>query len=634
MGARALGIAERRSSVFVAFLMATILGLGLAASFAARGMAQARAEHRTAEALTSAGTTFVARIANAIVGFDEDARSPIAGASSSGLTLLDRRGERFIVRTGGSLLPAGSDIAGIEGLAQGAGEIRDGGLTRVQIVRLGSVPRAIVMVPLFGSRTPPAGTAERRARLTAIALGDLEVARVATESFGTLGARVTIADHGVTLFQRGSPTDDRDARTEIAVRNRVWTIAARPDPQPVGLLPWLFIVLALAIARIVVVTTTRDRDRARRAEQRATTLADENTMITEVGALLQATPDLAETLPSVVVRVVETLGLEAMRVSVAEKDNEQVDLFVYGRFEGTSDRDTAVPLVRAGRRIGALTVRWRDAQTPRSGLDTIAGLLSAAMANARAFEAERALVERLRGIDQLKTEFLATVSHEIRTPLVSITGFAQLLTSTWDDLEESAIKDYVSRIDRNASALSRLLQQVLDFSRLERGRFRVAMADLDLTTLLREVLERDAPMLEHHRLEVEMPDDLMIRSDPAALEQIANNLISNAVKFSPPGSRVSVAVVTEGEDAVLTVDDEGPGIPPEERERVFQRFYRGGTEAALRTRGAGIGLAIVSELVASLRGSVRIETSPSGGARFVVRLPRGVRVTAATRGAA
>jgi signal transduction histidine kinase len=113
----------------------------------------------------------------------------------------------------------------------------------------------------------------------------------------------------------------------------------------------------------------------------------------------------------------------------------------------------------------------------------------------------------------------------------------------------------------------------------------------------------------------------LVAGDPAGIERITTNLLTNAVKFSPAGTTIRVAVRAAGSDGLLEVCDQGPGVPPEERERVFTRFYRGSGDAVLQTRGVGIGLSVVSEFVARMHGEVSVDDAPGGGARFRVRIP-------------
>jgi signal transduction histidine kinase len=115
--------------------------------------------------------------------------------------------------------------------------------------------------------------------------------------------------------------------------------------------------------------------------------------------------------------------------------------------------------------------------------------------------------------------------------------------------------------------------------------------------------------------------DCKIRGSRSGLERIVTNLVGNAAKYAPPGTHISVTVQVEGDRAVLLVDDEGPGVPERDRERIFSRFYRGHGDAVTRTRGAGVGLAIVAEYAASMSATASVRSAPSGGARFKISFP-------------
>lgn len=237
-----------------------------------------------------------------------------------------------------------------------------------------------------------------------------------------------------------------------------------------------------------------------------------------------------------------------------------------------------------------------------------------------AYDHEREAAEQLREADELKTRFLNTVSHELRTPLTAISGFTELLQAP--SLSDEQREEFIRRIRRNSRNLSSLIADLLAFAHLDRDDVNLVPARLDLTEELRLIVEQLSPVLDEHRVEVHAPEPVYVEVDPDALTRIATNLLTNVARYSPKGSTVTVSVEDRGDRAVLAVSDEGPGIPPEERERVFERFFRGATALASRVPGTGIGLAVVSELVARSGGSVRVISSSSGGALFEVELPR------------
>jgi len=218
----------------------------------------------------------------------------------------------------------------------------------------------------------------------------------------------------------------------------------------------------------------------------------------------------------------------------------------------------------------------------------------------------------------MRTEFLGTASHELRTPATAIEGFAQVLDDGWDDLPEDQRHDLVHRIARNAGSLSQLLEQLLTFTRMERHSLVVELATHDLDEIVRRVIELSTPLLEHHAVVLRSEGRAPALVDPVAVERVLLNLLTNASKYSPPATDIEVDVEQAGERVVLRVTDHGPGIPLEERHLIFERFYRGGSQHALRTRGAGIGLAVVKELVERLGATIEVTEAPAGGSCFTV----------------
>ncbi len=234
-------------------------------------------------------------------------------------------------------------------------------------------------------------------------------------------------------------------------------------------------------------------------------------------------------------------------------------------------------------------------------------------------------LRRESALMRLREEFIGSVSHELRTPLTQIRIFAETLL-----LERARSQEEEERslriIDREARRLSQLVENVLLFSRSNRGVLTVAPEALALAPLVREVLESFSPIAEGRQvaLHARLDADATAVADPQALKQVLLNVLDNAVKYGPAGQTVRVAAESRDGTARLVVADEGPGIPPADRERVFERFERLPRERESTVAGAGIGLAVVRDLVARMRGRCFIEGGepPAGGARFVVELPR------------
>jgi signal transduction histidine kinase len=228
---------------------------------------------------------------------------------------------------------------------------------------------------------------------------------------------------------------------------------------------------------------------------------------------------------------------------------------------------------------------------------------------------------QLAEADETKKAFLSTISHELQTPLTAIRGFSDLLLAGDASGGEQA-REYAGRIVRNARLLAKLINELLDFSRLDRGETSLSPEPLSLSELAPRAVETLGPVLDGHHLQLDVEPDVIVLADPDAVTRIVTNLLANAVKFSPSGSVVEVAVTANGTNVLLAVSDEGPGIPDDERDRVFERFFRGKGAEVTGTRGTGLGLAVVKELAERMGGSVGAENRPEGGARFTVVLPR------------
>src|SRR5207302_491409 len=205
--------------------------------------------------------------------------------------------------------------------------------------------------------------------------------------------------------------------------------------------------------------------------------------------------------------------------------------------------------------------------------------------------------------------------------VAAIEGFGSLLVEHWPTLSDEQRREFIDRIARNAGSLKRLVDDLLDFARLERHALTVAPQIVSLSDLAQQTVEQLASLLEQHHLTLDIQPNVIAFTDPDAVERIVGNFLSNAAKYSPAGSTITVTVEPSGSRALLAVSDEGPGIPPEERTRVFTRFYRAETEATHRTRGAGIGLAVVKEFADRLGASVAVDSADGGGARFVALFP-------------
>ncbi|HJU66210.1 MAG TPA: HAMP domain-containing sensor histidine kinase, partial [Gemmatimonadaceae bacterium] len=227
---------------------------------------------------------------------------------------------------------------------------------------------------------------------------------------------------------------------------------------------------------------------------------------------------------------------------------------------------------------------------------------------------------------RLRSDFISSVSHELRTPLAQVRMFAETLMLGRVRNEEEGRRS-LEIIDQEARRLTNLVENVLQFSRAERRLTRLAPEPTDIAAHLRETVEGFAPLAEARHVEVrlELEEGVVASVDRGALRQTLINLLDNAVKYGPNGQTVTIGMSLTGDRVRIWVDDQGPGISGRERDRIWEPFYRLERDASSAIAGSGIGLSVVRELVALHGGSVHVERSPAGGARFVIELPGGTR---------
>lgn len=255
----------------------------------------------------------------------------------------------------------------------------------------------------------------------------------------------------------------------------------------------------------------------------------------------------------------------------------------------------------------------------------LVGPISVGMSSVAEADALRAQTE-LRAIVALKEQFVSTVSHELRTPVTSIAGSLGLLDSGAVGALPDKAASLIGIANRNADRLKRLVNDLLDIDKLESGQLAMTIAPVDLCAMVRDAVEQNRPFADKADVAItlDQPDaPLEAMTDGDRLIQAVTNLISNAAKFSPAGSTVTVTLAATGPGATIRVLDEGPGVPPEFRARLFDRFAQA---AATINRnpdlpGTGLGLSITRGIVQRLGGEVRLDESYTGGAAFEIALP-------------
>ena len=232
------------------------------------------------------------------------------------------------------------------------------------------------------------------------------------------------------------------------------------------------------------------------------------------------------------------------------------------------------------------------------------------------------LYEKTKELDNLKTQFFAGVSHELRTPLALILAPAERMLAS-PETAGAAHRD-LDLIARNARTLLQHVNDLLDASKLEAAEMKAEYADADLISLVRPMASQFDGLAREKEITytVETPDALTAQVDPDKVRRILLNLLSNAFKFTPAGGRVRVTVREEGGRVILEVGESGPGIPPDKREAVFERFRQLEGGATRRFGGTGLGLSIARDFVALHGGTLSVGDAPEGGALFIVNLPR------------
>jgi two-component system sensor histidine kinase BarA len=250
---------------------------------------------------------------------------------------------------------------------------------------------------------------------------------------------------------------------------------------------------------------------------------------------------------------------------------------------------------------------------------------------------------RLRELDRMKSTFLATMSHELRTPLTAVIGYAEMLgTGLAGELTHEQ-RDYVGIIREKGDTLLQLISSVLDVGMIQAGRVRLGVAPFPVTELMRGALTSLKPQAQKKGVQLELlapAPDFQASVDRVKLRQVLVNLLGNAVKFTPPGGRVTLSCAPPSaggplgvEAYQLVVEDTGPGIPAEHQGRVFEAFYQADGSRTREHGGVGIGLAVVKGYVEAHGGRVELGSEPGQGCRFTLHLPVQPRVAAAAEDA-
>jgi signal transduction histidine kinase len=239
---------------------------------------------------------------------------------------------------------------------------------------------------------------------------------------------------------------------------------------------------------------------------------------------------------------------------------------------------------------------------------------------ARLLEVEREHVAQLRGLDRMKDDFVALVSHELRTPLTSIRGYTELLLDAEDDEQH---RQFLEVINRNADRLLSLVSDLLLIAEIQSGKLNLELTEVHLGQLVDEAGASARPTAAASEIELTVTAgaDACVLGDRSRLGQVLDNLISNAIKFTPRGGRVGLTLSSNGGIARIDVSDTGIGIPASEQHRVFGRFFRSSAAREAAIKGTGLGLAITHGIIESHGGAISFASTPHEGTTFTVKLP-------------
>jgi PAS domain S-box-containing protein len=280
----------------------------------------------------------------------------------------------------------------------------------------------------------------------------------------------------------------------------------------------------------------------------------------------------------------------------------------------------AVPVRGSDGMLGVVAFFGRDVEEPQTPLISV--LLGMA-AQIGQFVQRRRIAEKVERLARSEEEYVALVGHELRTPLTSISAYTELLHETPDESTVGEVRPLLGVIERNTGLLLVTVENMLELSGLDSGQAPLDCKPTDLAALVRVELTGFAAIAAAQgvALRTHLPERLILVGDAERLAQVIDNLVSNAIRYTPDGGQVEIRLDHSRSAAVLTVDDTGVGIPPDEQDQVMRPFYRGAGGRAMGHRGTGLGLALTAAAVERHQGTLTIGPREPNGTSAVVRLP-------------
>jgi signal transduction histidine kinase len=275
--------------------------------------------------------------------------------------------------------------------------------------------------------------------------------------------------------------------------------------------------------------------------------------------------------------------------------------------------------------FGSRDIEWRDGESLRYFREDSAPLVAegagqAEVSGGRIFAYHD--ISHEKAVDRMKSEFISVASHELRTPMTSIKGSVDLILSGFAGETSPEMQELLEIAQKSCDRLVRLVNDILDLSKIEAGQLKLNLERLDLTEIAVRAICAVKPLADKSevRLRVDRPLPLPhVEADPDRIEQVITNLLSNAVKFSPPKGDVSVELSSDDQWVVCAVCDQGVGIAEKDLHRIFGKFQQ--LSEGRRRGGTGLGLAITRGLIDEHRGSIWVESRVGAGTRFIFRLP-------------
>jgi signal transduction histidine kinase len=569
-----------------------------------------------------------------------------AGTSIKGVQLLPRPGlqpapPRAVYRpvrllapnTPGARQLIGLDLSFIPGLPEALFHARDSGrIVAAPPFAIRSEAPALVLVaahyrPGLPLRTP----AQRDAALVGYLGSFYQADSFAQAALETLppAARLQIFDGPRRIY--GDPDAGPGIERTVDIAGRPWRLRLHLEADPALALPATILgggILLTALVALLFLTGNRREHRISAAERELRRQAG----VTQT--LLDAVPD-GIMLVGADGRVLVTNPAFARIIAAIDGsrvETDSIDELVAGLARHVADSERYLEVQSRLRSDPSLVLdeEWqmRNGQIYRQFTAPVRMGSPDEPVTARVIIVRDVTLERR--VDRVKDEFIATASHELRTPLTSILGYLEALRE--GDAGDLAPEQerFLEVIARNGERLRHLVDDLLDVARADAGRLALAMAEVDLGRVVAEASEAARPVAAERgiALSVRAEPGARVIGDRTRLGQVVDNLVSNALKFTPPGGSVNVTVAPEGAEVVCEVADTGVGIPAAEQDRLFERFFRGSRASTDAVQGSGLGLAIAKMIVESHGGRIALTSEEGRGTRVRVTLPAAVPVPA------